>query len=132
LEEDLDNLLKLGYAGATICREAPVFDKYQDSDDDSETFPGCHLGLTITSMPQSRFVYWKGMEPSELLEYDSRLVAFTQELPFQEGKPLSPIIEEGEGRTVLIDYSSSGELSLQRHVYLASLHEHDDDDELGR
>jgi hypothetical protein len=59
-------------------------------------------------------------------------VAFTQELPFQEGKPLSPIIEEGEGRTVLIDYSSSGELSLQRHVYLASLHEHDDDDELGR
>jgi hypothetical protein len=41
------------------------------------------------------------MEPSELLEYDSRLVAFTQELPFQEGKLLSPIIEEGEGRTVL-------------------------------
>jgi hypothetical protein len=33
--------------------------------------------MTITSMPQGWFVYWKGMEPSELLEYDSRLVAFT-------------------------------------------------------
>jgi hypothetical protein len=53
-------------------------------------------------------VYWKGIEPSELLEYDSRLVVFTQELSFQEGKPLSPIIEEGEGRTLLVDYSSSG------------------------
>jgi hypothetical protein len=30
-------------------------------------------------------MYCKGMEPSELLEYDSRLVAFAQELPFQEG-----------------------------------------------
>jgi hypothetical protein len=43
------------------------------------------------------------MEPFELLEFDSRLVAFTQELPFQEGKPLSPIIEEEEGGTVLVD-----------------------------
>jgi hypothetical protein len=69
LEEDLDNLLKLGYVGATFCWEAPVFDKYTDSDDDSETFSGCHLGLTITSTPQGRFVYWKGM--------DFCLVAFT-------------------------------------------------------
>jgi hypothetical protein len=82
LKEDLDNLLKIGDEGATACREAPVFDKHSDSDDDSETFPGCHLGLTITSMPQGSFMYWKGMEPSKLLEYDSRLVAFTQELPF--------------------------------------------------
>jgi hypothetical protein len=82
LEEDLDNLLKIGDEGVTACREAPIFEKYLDSDDDSETFPGFHLGLTITSMPQDRFVYWKGMEPSKLLEYDSHLVAFTQELPF--------------------------------------------------
>jgi hypothetical protein len=45
-------------------------------------------------MPQGHFVYWKGFEPSELLDYESRLVAFMQELPFQEGKPLSPITEE--------------------------------------
>jgi hypothetical protein len=37
-------------------------------------------------------MYWKVMEPSELLEYDSRLVAFTQELRFQEGKSLSSIV----------------------------------------
>jgi hypothetical protein len=44
-------------------------------------------------------MYWKGLEPSELLKYDSRLVAFTHELPFQEGKPLSRISKEGEGST---------------------------------
>jgi hypothetical protein len=48
------------------------------------------------------------MEPSELHEYESHLVAFTQELPFQEGKPLSPIAKEGEGKIVLVHYSSSG------------------------
>jgi hypothetical protein len=130
LEEDLDNLLKIGDEGATTCQEAPVFDKYLDSDDDSETSPGCHLGLTITSTQHGRFVYWKGMEPSELLEFDSRLVVFTQELPFQEVKPLSPIIEEEGGGTVLVDYSSSGEFSPQHHVYMASLYERDYDDEL--
>jgi hypothetical protein len=115
LEENLDNLLKIGEEGATVCREAPIFDKYPDPDDDSRLFSGRHLGLTITSTPQGPFMYWKGMEPSELLEYDSRLVAFTQELPFQEGKPLSPIAEEGEGRTVLVD-SSSVSISNRRLV----------------
>jgi hypothetical protein len=129
LKEDLDNLLKIGEERATVCQEAPIFDKFLDSDDDSKPFSGCHLGLTITSTLQGRFVYWKGMEPSELLEYNSRLMAFTQELPFQEGKPLSPIAEEGEGRTVLVDYSSSREFSPQRHIYMASLHEHGVDDE---
>jgi hypothetical protein len=129
LEEDLDNLLKIGGEGATAYREALVFDKYSDSDDDSETSSGCYMGLTITSTPQDRFVYWKGMEPSELLDFDSRLVPFTQELSFQEGKPLSPIIDEEGGRIVFINYSSSGELSPQRHIYLASLHERDDDGE---
>jgi hypothetical protein len=89
LEEHLDNLLKIRDEGDTAYREALIFDKYTDSDDNSETFPGCHLGLTITSMPQGWFVYWKGMEPSKLLKYDSCLVVVTQELPFQVGKPLS-------------------------------------------
>jgi hypothetical protein len=51
LKEDLDNLLKIGDEGATACRGAPIFDKYSDSDDDSKTSPGCHLGLTITATP---------------------------------------------------------------------------------
>jgi hypothetical protein len=83
-------------------------------------------------MPQGLFVYWKGMEPSELLEYDSRLVAFTKELPFQESKPLTPIAEEGEGEIVPVDYSSSSELSPEHHVYMASIREHGDNDEPGR
>jgi hypothetical protein len=57
LKEDLDNLLKIEDEGATTCQEALVFDKSSDSDKDSETFSGCHLGLTITSMPQGQFVY---------------------------------------------------------------------------
>jgi hypothetical protein len=57
LEEDLDRLLKIGEGGATACREAPIFDKYSDSDDDSEPLSSSHLGLTITSTPQGRFMY---------------------------------------------------------------------------
>jgi hypothetical protein len=56
----------------------------------------------------------EGLEPSKLLDYDSRLVAFTQELPFQEGKPLSPISEEGEGSTELLEYSHTADNSLDR------------------
>jgi hypothetical protein len=71
-------------------------------------------------------VYWKGLEPSELLEYDSRLVAFTQELPLQEGKPLSCITEEGEGNTELVEYSHTAESSPDRQVYMASPRNADD------
>jgi hypothetical protein len=61
--------------GATACREAPVLIIHSQPDDYSKSFLGNHPSLTITSMPQDRFVYWKGLEPSELLEFDSRLVA---------------------------------------------------------
>jgi hypothetical protein len=73
-------------------------------------------------------VYWKGLEPSELLDYDSYLVAFTQELPFQEGQPLSPITEEGDGSTELLEYSHTADNSLDRQVYIASLRNADDDE----
>jgi hypothetical protein len=79
-------------------------------------------------MPQGHFVYWKGLEPSELLEYDSCLLAFMQELPFQEGKPLSPISEQGEGSTELVEYSHTAENSLNCQVYMASLRNADDDE----
>ena len=35
LEEDLDRLLNIGEEDTTACREAPIFDNYLDSDDDS-------------------------------------------------------------------------------------------------
>jgi hypothetical protein len=72
-------------------------------------------------MPQGHFVCWKGLEPSELLDYDSRLVAFTQELPFQEGKPLSPIAEEGDGSTELLEYNHTTNNLPDCQVYMASL-----------
>jgi hypothetical protein len=73
-------------------------------------------------------VYWKGLEPSELLDYDSRIVAFTQELSFQEGKPLSPIAEEGDDSTKLLEYSHTANNSLDHQVYIASLRNPDDDE----
>jgi hypothetical protein len=81
-------------------------------------------------MQQGRFAYWKGLEPSELLDYDSCLVAFTQELPFQEGKPVSPIAEEGDSSTELLEYSHMANNSPNRQIYMASLR-NADDDELG-
>lgn len=69
------------------------------------------------------------MEPSELLEYDSRLVAITQELPFLEGKPLSLITEEGERSTEIRDYIRTADTSPDRQVYVASIRNHEEDDE---
>jgi hypothetical protein len=73
-------------------------------------------------------VYWKGLELSELLEYDSRLVAFMQELPFQKGKPLSPIFEEGKCSIELLEYGHTVDNSPDHQVYMASLRNADDDE----
>jgi hypothetical protein len=76
------------------------------------------------------------MESFELLEDDTRLVPYIQDLPYQEGKPLSPIAEGEEANMVLIDYSTtSGECSPYRHIYMASIRDEDEprreyDDEL--
>ncbi|RLM62141.1 GAG-POL precursor [Panicum miliaceum] len=79
-------------------------------------------------MPQGRFVYLKGFEPSELLDYESRLVAFTQGLPFQEGRPLSPIAEERESSTELLEYNLMANHSPDRQVCMASLRNAEDDE----
>jgi hypothetical protein len=55
---------------------------------------------------------------------------FTQELPLQEGKPLSPISEEGEGSIELLKYSHTADNLLDHQVYMASLR-NADDNELG-
>ncbi|RLM58362.1 inactive tetrahydrocannabinolic acid synthase-like [Panicum miliaceum] len=128
LEEDLDHLLKIGGEGATACQGVPIFNNYSYSDEDHKSFSGSHLGLIITTMPQGRFVYWKVMEASKLLEYDSRLVAFMQELPFQEGKPLCRITKEEEGSTELVKYNHMAETSPDRQVYMASLRNTQDDE----
>jgi hypothetical protein len=56
----------------------------------------------ITSTPKGRFVHWKGMSLSDLLEAEDRLVAHLEPLPFQEGRPLATMLEES---TELVDAS---------------------------
>jgi hypothetical protein len=51
-----------------------------------------------------------------------------QELPFQEGKPLSPITKEGDGSIELLEYSHTADSSPDHQVYMASLCNADDDE----
>ena len=78
------------------CREAPVFDSYPELDNEIDPGLANYPSLTIIATPRSRFVYWKVSEPYELLD-DAQLVACLRDLPNQEGRPLSPIEEEGVG-----------------------------------
>jgi len=61
------------------------------------------------------------MKTSKLLDDDARFVAYLGELPFQEGKPLCPIHEEGGERNTKLVYSSTSEYTPDRHVYMASM-----------
>jgi hypothetical protein len=109
----------LGDEGATAHWEAPALENHSQPDGHTESILGSHLRLTITSTLQGHFVYWKGFAPSELLNYEFRLVAFRQELPFQEGKPLFPIVEEGDNSTELLEYSLTANNSPDHQVYMA-------------
>jgi hypothetical protein len=51
-----------------------------------------------------------------------------QQLPFQEGKPLSPIAEEGESSTELLEYNLTVNHSPNCQVCMASLHDVEDDE----
>ena len=88
------------------CKEAPVFESYPESDDEIDPGLNNYPSLTIIATPRSRFVYWNGSEPYELLD-DAQLVACLRDLPYQEGRPLSPIEEEGVGDIALVDYSTT-------------------------
>jgi hypothetical protein len=96
LEKDLDSSLRIGKPEATAHRGAT----------------GCfdHNGLTITSTVEGRFMHWKGMKLSDLLEDEDRLVTHLEHLPFQEGRPLVTMVEES---TELVEASSDELISRQ-------------------
>jgi hypothetical protein len=96
LEKDLDFLLQSRGPEATACRAAS----------------GCFgaSDMMITSILEGRFVHWRGMELSDLLEAEDRLVAHLEPLPFQEGRPLATVAEE---LTELVDASSDELVSRQ-------------------
>jgi len=100
-------------------RTAPQFDFYPDSDDDFDADLLDCLSLTILATPQNRVACWKDSESSSPLN-NAQLVACLQDLPYQSGRPLSPIREEGIGDTALVDYSTSHS-TPDRQVYV-SLH----------
>jgi hypothetical protein len=55
-------------------------------------------------------------------------VAFTQELPFQEGRPRSPIAEEGESSIEVLKFSLMANHSPDHQVCMASLRNVEDDE----
>jgi hypothetical protein len=96
LEKYLDFLLQIGKPKAIARRGAA----------------GClgDDGLMITSTTEGRFVLWKGMKLSDILEDEDRLVAHLEPLPFQEGKPLATMAEES---TELVEASFDELISRQ-------------------
>jgi hypothetical protein len=53
--------------GVTTCRAAPALENHTQPDGHTESFLGSLLGLTITSTPQGRFMYWKGLHAGTIL-----------------------------------------------------------------
>jgi hypothetical protein len=100
LEKDLDSLLQAGGSDATACRGA------------EDHLATC--GLMITTTSEGRIVHWKGMDLSELLGHEDRLVTHLEPLPFQEGRALATITE---GSTELVE-APSKELAT-RQVLMA-------------
>ena len=50
LDEDLNRKLRLGEGVVTACREAPIFDKYSDSDEDAEPFLSGHQNPSVVEL----------------------------------------------------------------------------------
>jgi hypothetical protein len=89
LEKDLDFLLQAGGSEATACRGA------------EDHLATC--GLMITTTSEGRIVHWRGMNLSDLLGHEDRLVAHLEPLPFQDGRALATITE---GSTELVEAPS--------------------------
>jgi hypothetical protein len=100
---------------ATAHREAPVLDNHSQPDDYPESFSGNHPGLTITSTPQGRFVYWKSLEPSS---YSNTISALWQNSPFGVSTLGSQKIW-----TTLLNFTSRHDIDvLQPRPQLLDLH----------
>jgi hypothetical protein len=69
--------------------EEPEFETYMMK----QPLSGPASGLVITSTPANRFVYWPDRKLEDLIDENSRSVAYLDSLPFQEGAPLAPTEE---------------------------------------
>jgi hypothetical protein len=68
-------------------------------------------------------VYWKGFEPSELLEHNALTVATITNLSFQVGRSLLTILEGKASRTILASNSLTADYSHGHEVCMASIRE---------
>jgi hypothetical protein len=90
-----------------------------ESEDNSTEQPlsGPASGLVIMSTPAGRFVFWPDRKPANLIDGDSRYVAYLDSLPFQEGTPLARS-EEYTPTEVASSDSSIG--NPDRQVFMAA------------
>jgi hypothetical protein len=90
-----------------------------ESEDNSTEQPllGPASGLVITSTPAGRFIYWLDRKPADLIDGNSRYVAYLDSLPFQEGTPLARA-EEYSPTEVASSDSSLG--NPDRQVFMAT------------
>jgi hypothetical protein len=89
------------------------------SEDNSTEQPlsGPASGLVITSTPAGEFIYWPDRKPANLIDGNSRYVAYLDSLPFQEGTPLTRT-EEYSPTEVASSDSSLG--NPDRQVFMAA------------
>jgi hypothetical protein len=64
-------------------------DPESENNSTEQPLSGPASGLVITSTPTGRFVYWPDRKPADLIDGNSRYVAYLESLPFQEGTPLA-------------------------------------------
>jgi hypothetical protein len=90
-----------------------------ESEDNSTEQPlsGPASGLVIISTPAERFVYWPDYNPVDLIDGNSRYVAYLDSLPFQEGTPLARAEEYTPAEVASFD-SSLG--NPDRQVFMAA------------
>jgi hypothetical protein len=92
--------------------------KDPESEDNSTEQPlsGPASGLVITSTPAGRFIYWPDRKPVDLIDRNSRYVAYLDSLLFQEGTPLS---RTEENTPTKVASSDSGLGNPDRQVFMA-------------
>jgi hypothetical protein len=78
---------------------------------------GPAVGLVITSTPVGRFVYCPDCKPADLINRNSRCVAYLDSLPFLEGTPLAPSEEHPSTEVATTD---SGFSTPDRQVFMAA------------
>jgi hypothetical protein len=74
-------------------------------------------GLVITSTPAGIFVYWLDRKPANLIDENSRCIAYLDSLPFQEGTPLAPTEEHTPTEVATSDSSL---VSPDRQVFITT------------